>query len=198
MNKFVFLIIVIVVVLIGCSDKNNKEMKEVKDISKPTEDRGKSRDQEFELYQGKPLNIAILGESPKVKEENIRFTQISFHNLKKETLASYDAVFVTEGTLSEASSSQYSEVYLNSPIPYFFISANSHIPFTVSSAKFSPSWEWEPGENYAVGIINNPSKDNLNFWGFGLYNDIKTQEHIEEVYSRIFKVIEGLIKNDNF
>ena len=95
MKTLIFLFIVIGLVLLGCSNQNIKDTKEVinvskGDISKPTEDRGKSQDQEFELYQGKPLNIAILGESPKVKEENIRFTKISFNNLKRETLASYD------------------------------------------------------------------------------------------------------------
>ncbi|MFQ3546193.1 hypothetical protein Q7A53_19090 [Halobacillus rhizosphaerae] len=197
MKTLIFLFIIIGIGLLGCSNQKIKDTKEVidvskGDVSKPIEERSKSQAQKFELYQGKPLHIAILGEIPKVKEENIRFTRISFRNLKREKLTSYDAVFVMEDTFSEASSSQYSEVYLNSTIPYFFISANSYIPFIVSSTEFSPSWKWEPGKNYAVGVINNPSKDKLNFWGFGLYNDKKTQEHIEEVYSRIFKVIEEL------
>lgn len=40
---------------------------------------------------------------------------------------------------------------------------------------------------YATGIIYRD--DFLNYWKYGLYNDIENQANIEDVYSRIFETI---------
>ncbi|WP_242221325.1 hypothetical protein [Bacillus cereus group sp. BfR-BA-01380] len=48
------------------------------------------------LYKGKNLNIGIIGNAPKVREENVKFTTITFAELEEgKTLASkFDAVFI--------------------------------------------------------------------------------------------------------
>lgn len=148
---------------------------------------------DFELYEGKSLRIGVVGEPPEVKEEQVTFSKISFDNLTREEIDSYDAIFITEENLHQASESKYTYTYLNSPIPFFFISANSHIPFTVKETEFDESWNWTAGNNYAVGVLtSNEEDETIKSWGFGLYNDKKTDENIKEVYSRIFETIEGL------
>ncbi|WHY03333.1 hypothetical protein [Neobacillus sp. DY30] len=147
---------------------------------------------DFELYGGKPLKIAVVGEAPEVNEEQVIFTEISFDGMTSEVLKSYDAVFIRENNLSEAAESQYADVYLNSSIPFFFISANNHIPFTVKETAYNESWNWTAGQSYAVGILTLTEDDSLKSWKYGLYNDKKTDEHIKEVYSRIFKTIDEL------
>lgn len=147
---------------------------------------------EFELYDGKALSIAVVGEPPEVKEEQVRFTEISFDELTSKELDSYDAVFITEENLPKAAESKYANTYLYSIIPFFFISANSHIPFTVKETEYDESWKWTAGNNYAVGVLTSLEDESLKSWGFGLYNDKKTDEHIKDVYSRIFKTIDEL------
>jgi hypothetical protein len=142
---------------------------------------------EFELYDGKALNIAVVGEQPEIKEEQVRFTEISFDKLTSRELASYDAVIITEENLSKAAESKYANTYLDSTIPFFFISASSHIPFTVKETEYDETWKWTAGKNYAVGVLTSLEDDSLKSWGFGLYNDEKTDEHIKDVYSTIFK-----------
>lgn len=146
----------------------------------------------FKLYEGKPLRIAVVGEPPEVKEEQVTFSKISFDKLTGEEIGSYDAVFITEENLPQASKSNYADTYLDSTIPFFFISANSHIPFTIKETEFNESWNWSTGNNYAVGVLASNEDKSLKSWGFGLYNDKKTDENIKEVFSRIFETIEGL------
>ncbi|MBY0121602.1 hypothetical protein [Bacillus sp. S/N-304-OC-R1] len=147
---------------------------------------------DFELYEGKSLRIAVVGEPPEVKEEQVTFNEISFDSLTGEEIGSYDAIFITEENLPQASESNYANIYLESTIPFFFISANSLIPFTEKETEFNKSWSWTAGISYAVGVITSKEDKSSKSWGFGLYNDKKTDENIKEVYSRIFETIEGL------
>ena len=151
-----------------------------------------SQDPDFEKYQGEALNIAVIGEPPAIKEEQVKFNEISLDELKNRDFSPYDAIFITKAHLIEASESQYAELYRNSAIPIFFISAKSHIPFTMKEEKYSDSWGWSSGTNHSVGILMSEDGETLNSWGFGLYNDEKTEAHIKEMYSRIFKAIEEL------
>lgn len=146
----------------------------------------------FELYEGKSLEIAVIGEPPKVKEEKVRFEEITFDEILNKEIGSYDAVFITEENLIEAAESQYADVYLNSTIPFFFISTKSHIPFSLKDTKYDHTWNWAAGSNYAVGILTSQENGKLKSWGYGLYNDEKNDENIKDVYSRIFKTIDGL------
>jgi hypothetical protein len=147
---------------------------------------------DFELYEGKTLRIAVIGEPPKVEEEQVRFNEISFNELTDQEIDSYDAVFITEENLPQAAESRYANTYLDSIIPFFFISANSHIPFTVKETEYNEFWNWSAGNNYAVGVLTSKEDESITSWGFGLYNGKKTDENIKNVYSRIFKSIEGL------
>ncbi|MEF2965885.1 hypothetical protein V3851_08595 [Paenibacillus sp. M1] len=146
----------------------------------------------FDLYEGKSLNIAVIGEPPQVREKEVNFNKILFDDLNKVDLEDYDAVFVMRENLYQASESHYADIYSNSPIPFFFISTTSHIPFTNKDIEYGESWGWSPGNSYAVGVHKSNEEDTLKSWGFGLYNDKKTNEHIEEVYSIIFMTIEEL------
>ncbi|WP_318508754.1 hypothetical protein [Bacillus sp. T3] len=151
-----------------------------------------SQNPNFELYEGKDLRIAVVGEPPAIIEDQVSFSKITFDELANKELNSFDAVFVMEENLRQAAESQYADVYLKSKIPFIFVSAKSHIPFTVKETEYDDSWKWTPGENYAVGVLRSQEGDQLKDWGFGLYNDEKTEEHIKEMYSRIFKSIEEL------
>jgi hypothetical protein len=145
---------------------------------------------EFELYEGKELNIAVIGELPEVEEEQVRFNKISFDELANEELGTYDAIFITEENLPKAAKSQYADVYLNSTIPFFFIGTDNFVPFTEKDLEYDKTSNWDG--SYAVGVLTSQEDESLKNWGFGLYNDKKTDEHIKDVYSRIFMTIEEL------
>lgn len=147
---------------------------------------------DFELYEGKPLKIAVVGKRPEVNEKQVMFTEIAFDEMASEELKYFDAVVIRENNLLEAAESQYADVYLNSTIPFFFISANNHIPFSTKETEYNESWHWTAGQSYAVGVLTLKEDESLKSWEFGLYNDRKTDEHIKEIYSRIFKSIDEL------
>jgi hypothetical protein len=143
---------------------------------------------DFELYEGKPLKIAVVGEAPEVNEEQVIFTKISFDEMASEELKSYDAVFIRENNLSEAAKSQYADVYVNSKIPFFFIGTDNYIPFLEKDLEYNKNSKWTAGISYTVGVLLSELKN----WKYGLYNDEKTDENIKEMYSRIFETIDEL------
>lgn len=150
---------------------------------------------EFERYDGEPLTIAVVGKAPDIYEEQVKFAEISFEHLINDEFDQYDAVFVMEDHLQEASERGYADIYRNATIPFFFISATNHIPFTNEEVKFEKYWEWKPGKSYAVGFLSSSQDESLEAWKYNLYNDEKTNETIKNVYSNIFETIAGLKSN---
>ncbi|MFO1445591.1 hypothetical protein KDN24_20815 [Bacillus sp. Bva_UNVM-123] len=172
-----FILLILTVALTACTSTSSPP-------SPPSPD--------FKLYEGNSLRIAVVGEPPKVKEKQVRFTEISFDEMTSEELKSYDAVFITENNLFEAAEKNYADVYLNSTIPFFFIGTYNFVPFTERDLEYDKSWNWATGDSYAVGVLVSQEDDTLKHWGYGLYNEEKTDENIEDVYSRIFKTIDEL------
>lgn len=141
---------------------------------------------EFEIYKGKSLHIGIIGEEPKVREDNIRFTRIDFTEL--QNVDNYDAIFITKENLEEADKSQYATVYKNSPRPFLFIETpKSYVPFIYEDIDFENYPDDESGA-YAYLYDSKSEK----YWGFGLYNDEVNEKNIQGTYSTIFKTIEEI------
>jgi hypothetical protein len=147
---------------------------------------------DFALYQGKSLKIAVIGEVPKVKEEQVRFVEMTFKEMNSEELNAYDAVFIRENNLLVASESQYTDIYLHSSIPFFFIGASNPIPFTVKEVEYDETWEWTAGTGYTVGVLASQEEDTKRHWSYGLYNDEKTEKHLKQMYSTILNTINEL------
>lgn len=77
----------------------------------------------------KDLNIGVIGEIPEVDEEHIHFTGIEFKEID-DPVSSYDAVFITENYLEEATETKNIQRFKKSHQPTFFIGTKaSYIPF---------------------------------------------------------------------
>ena len=109
---------------------------------------------EFERYEGGSLQIAVVGEAPDVKEEQIKFTEIPLEELTIEGIKAYDAVFIMENQLSEAAEDQYADLYLDSPIPIFFMGTDNYVPFVEKELAYDQEMDWTAGTDYAVGIFS--------------------------------------------
>jgi hypothetical protein len=145
------------------------------------------------LYDGKNLVIGVIGNSPKVREENVKFKNINFNKLEegKNLSSAFDAIFIMKEHLSKAANSKYAAVYKNSGIPFFFIeSTKSYIPFVNEHI----SYEDSPNigdQTYATGYFQSgEGKDQ--YWFYGLYNDKVNENNIKDVYTRIFTTIESV------
>jgi len=139
-------------------------------------------------YGGRTLTIGIIGETPEVREKQVRFVRIQFSDLEKERFDSqYDAIFITKDNLSVASQEKYKPIYKKSKIPFFFIqSKKSYNPFIAEKLSYDEAEDMKDS-TYATGIMFNG--DILTSWRYGLYNNIENQDNINDVYSRIFDTI---------
>lgn len=145
--------------------------------------------QRFEKYTGKSLNIGVIGEIPDVKEKMIAFENLEFNDLEKESeLMKYDAIFITEENLQEASKKEYAPVYNKCVVPFFFIKdTKGPIPFIAEEITYEDAEQLSDSPPFATGILKKNGE--LIFREYGFYNDIENKKHIEEAYSRIFKDI---------
>ena len=145
----------------------------------------------FENYDGTPLKIAVVGDEPKIKEnELITFTQINFGDLQDINSNDYDAVFIMKEFLKKASESKYAELYKTTNLPFFFIQSEKlTYAFTNEDSSYEKARRLSNLE-YAVGYYS--KEDGHLGWKYGLYNDQESQKNILDVFSRIFKTIEEL------
>jgi len=153
MKKIFPFILFILVIIVGCSSNSTANS-----IDTP-------------LYNGNPLVIGIIGDSPEVREDNVEFRNITFKQLEENNNLSseLDAIMIMKEHLAEAAESKYAKVYKNPSIPYFFIE---------SSTK----------SNYATGYFQS-GEDESKDWSYGLYNSKVNETNIKDVYSRIFTTI---------
>lgn len=146
------------------------------------------------LYEGRPLDIGIIGDLPKIREKNIRFTEMTLDDLKvgNKLSAAVDAIFIQKEYLSEAADSKYAEVYQKAGIPFFFIeSKKSYVPFIHEDLSYEELPDMS-ADTYATGYYQSGGKGQ--FWGYGLYNDQVNPSNIKDAYSRIFSTIASLPK----
>lgn len=165
MKKVIFILVMLLVFLTGCSDTNVDKAK---------------------AYESEALKIGIIGDIPEIRETQVGFEQIDFDFLIEEDFDSkYNAIFITKDNFSEASNAKYAPIYRKSKIPFYFIdNEKSHVNFI----KEELSYEDEPDFNdgmYIDGVLYIKNK----YWGYGLYNDTKSETNIKAVYSRVFEDI---------
>ena len=142
---------------------------------------------EFDTYKGESLKIGVVGNPPEVRETDlVHFESLTFKDLAEGNFKSMDAIFIMKENLEEASESKYTNVYLESSIPFFFIeSKKGTIPFINPAISYKEFPEVGGGIYFASGYLPLTTTT----FEFGLYNDIKNQETMTYVYSNIFEEI---------
>ncbi|WP_313640788.1 hypothetical protein [Paenibacillus sp.] len=146
------------------------------------------------LYSGKSLFIGVVGEVPKIREEHVHFTSISFNELADYTKLSsqYDAVFIMKEHLQEADDNKYTKVYTNAGVPFFFIgAAKSFMPFVLEDVSYEhSSLKNFNNDMYVTGYLQ--TGETYKYWEYGLYNGKVNEPNIKDVYSRMFTTIESI------
>jgi hypothetical protein len=155
-----------------------------------------------EPYEGVPLKIAIVGEVPKVREEQINFNKFSLDELQNINAGMYDAVFIMEDHLPAASNQNYVDIYKEKKVPFFFVGSKADtIPF--QDLENPVSYEEEvkkvnDTQNFISGILYDGEEKGYRGWEFSypIKNSKEQRDHVEGVYSEVFKVIENTV-NEN-
>ncbi len=170
MNKLLFCSLIAATALAGCDSGESKEVK-------------------ASSYDGTYLKIGVIGEQPNLRKKNIRFSTLSFEELKDTNNVSskFDAVFITKNNLKQADEEKYVKVYRELDIPTFFLeTTKGFLPFVSEDLTYATASELE--HSYASGYLQE-KKDSYRFWEYGLNNNQKNDKNVKDVYSRIFKTI---------
>ncbi len=121
-------------------------------------------------YDGRNLNIGIIGDIPKVREKQIKFTEIQFSDLGKERV-NLDAIFIIEKNMSQNTLTKYTSFSKDLKLPFFFI-----------NFKYD-----DYNKTYATGYIY--TDGGYKSWSYNLQNNIENVKNIKLIYSQIFKDI---------
>ncbi|OEH91712.1 hypothetical protein [Bacillus solimangrovi] len=153
-----------------------------------------------ELYEGVSLKIAVVGELPNIREDNITFNKLSLNELYHANLDVYDAVFIMEDHLSDAANEKYVKMYKEKKVPYFFVGSKAYtIPF--QDFQNPASYEVEAKKvndtyYFISGLLYEEGGESFRSWSLPYsYIDNEIQrDNVQGVYSRVFEVIEKEIK----
>ncbi|MFZ0443743.1 MAG: hypothetical protein WAM95_03635 [Bacillus sp. (in: firmicutes)] len=149
------------------------------------------------LYEGVPLKIAVVDELPSVREEQINFSELSLDELLNLHPNMYDAVFVMEDHLSEATNQKYIELYKEREIPFFFVVSNAiNIPFMDLENHASYKEEADKvndTQNFISGLKYVGKDEGYRGWDYSypIKNNEIQRDNVEGIYSEVFKVVEN-------
>ncbi|OZI10484.1 hypothetical protein CEW92_16460 [Bacillaceae bacterium SAS-127] len=147
------------------------------------------------IYEGRNLNIAVIGEFPDVRENNIHFEKITFDSWSTNN---YDAIFISEENLAEAAKIENVQTYKKSDIPVFFLNTKaSHIPFMELEhpLSYDEVAKQMNNEQDPIAGLFYVGEEGYNAWTFSypvVDSQLQTSD-IKSVYSAVFTVIQ-----DNF
>ncbi|MGG1685449.1 hypothetical protein [Pseudalkalibacillus sp. NRS-1564] len=153
-----------------------------------------------EPYDGVLLKIAVVGEQPNVREEQINFNELSLSELHHSNLRKYDAVFIMEDHLSDASKSKYVEMYKSKNIPFFFVGSRANtIPFQDLENPVSYEEEAERingTQNFISGILYEGEEKGYRGWklAYPIKSSEVQRDNVKGIYSKVFKVVENEVK----
>lgn len=152
--KFCFLVIMIALAFIGYYQITQSE--------------------ETTQYNGRALNIGIIGEIPNITNQKIRFEEIQFVDLNKKSLSlEYDSIIITGKNIPDSTQTQYMPFCKDYKIPFFFINIEQSIP---------------EDQTYAVGYLFSNSK--FISLGYSLPDNMESEKNINEIYAKIFRDID--------
>ena len=144
-------------------------------------------------YDGKLLNIAVIGESPELENDKIHFEQLSLEQFKEDTFnvaKKFDAIMVTPELFEPASDDTYVNSYQTSEMPIIFFNSNKrHLPFVRDGLTYETA-DFDALDNgsHTTIYFYNMNEDKDDSWFFYLDN----QKNINELYTEMFQKVEAL------
>lgn len=143
-------------------------------------------DQNEEVYQGEKLSIGVLGTEPKIREEQINFHEITFEQFTIEEVRKYNAIFIMEESLSTAAEKQFTSIFTDSNIPFFFINSNKgEYPFIDEELEYEEAREIPYHDYFATGYLSTIEGSELT-WTYE-----SDTENNQDAFSNIFSTIEN-------
>ena len=144
-------------------------------------------------YNGKLLNIAVIGESPKMENEKVHFELLSLEQFKEDPLnvaEKYDAIMVTPDSFEVASDDTYVDSYQTSEMPIIFFNSNKrHFPFVRDGFTYETAdFDTLDNGSHTTIYLYNLSENKEDAWFFYLDN----QKDLNELYAEVFQKIEAL------
>ncbi|TSI02543.1 amino acid oxidase [Lysinibacillus sp. BW-2-10] len=144
-------------------------------------------------YDGVPLNIAVIGDIPELKNENIHFELFSLEKLSEDTSnipSNFNAIMITPSAFEEASDDKFVEVYKGLETPIIFFDSNKrHFPFVNEELTYeTANFDALDNGSHTTIYINNVNINKEDAW----YYYLDDENDVDVLYTDIFKKIAEL------
>ncbi|MCP1144598.1 amino acid oxidase [Lysinibacillus endophyticus] len=144
-------------------------------------------------YDGAPLNIAVIGNIPELKNEKIHFESLSLEKVNEDISklpTNLDAIMLTPNVFEAASDDKYIEVYKGLELPIIFFDSNKrHYPFVNEGLTYeTANFDVLDNGSHTTIYLHNINANKFETWYFYL-NDKKD---INALYTEVFEKIEEL------
>lgn len=149
-------------------------------------------------YDGEELTLAVAGEFPEIRENNIHFEEIELESVLQINDENFDGILIMEEHLSKAANEEYRDVYEEIDVPILFVGTEaqavpfmnleSEIPYEVQADRINDAGNFISALWYGEGWEEN-GVTTYNF-AFPIENNEYQQDKTEEVFSAVFKMIE--------
>ncbi|MBD1373955.1 hypothetical protein IC620_16555 [Hazenella sp. IB182357] len=140
-------------------------------------------------YEGRHLEIAVIGEKKLGIHPNVSFIHTELESLLQNKNTQYDALIITKDYFSEADKDRYSSFFTNLNYPVFFLGLEGYQDFAFTQAGVSLKNAKDDNGAYTQGFKYNADGTKQQ-WDFYLPNDSSPDESTDNsMLYRIFNAI---------
>lgn len=142
-------------------------------------------------YNGKSLNIAVLGNPPNTPIDNVNFEKVSIDDLREQNNG-YDALFVMEDSFGEYFRPENSELFYKTAYPKFFVGLKG-----TKSGEVIPNAVFKEGLSFDEIQMNPESRilvkgydlsgDMHTYWTYTMKENHNEEEMYIEILNKIGK-----------
>lgn len=177
------LMLLAMLIIGGCSESADK----------PEEKEEKKEKQPVLQYEGKPLNIAVVGEDGPADFPGVTYHTYSMQNLANKDQLEYDAIIVMKSEFEEAAKKTFTPFFNAVDIPVFFSDAGdiglwafTHEEMTLDRAKRNSA-------GFIQGYWNGTAERDSKGWSYYLPDD-PTEADRTKAWVGVFETVESIVE----
>ncbi|MBK3495153.1 hypothetical protein JFL43_09855 [Viridibacillus sp. YIM B01967] len=149
-------------------------------------------------YDGRKLNIAIIGENLERTYNQVTFTNVEADELNNAKTA-YDAFYITDQYFNELSQKKWKKTFRNIKTPVFFLNMDEHT-FIYYTGELTYDKHSFPSNSNSEGFVNVKVKGekNVHYWGYGDPSDSTNPNEVpQDIMNFMLRDIEKFTYKEN-
>ncbi|MFU8690705.1 hypothetical protein ACNA6I_12815 [Rossellomorea sp. FS2] len=177
------LMLLAMLIIGGCSESADK----------PEEKEEKEEKQTVLQYEGKPLNIAVVGEDGPADFPGVTYHTYSMQNLANKDQLEYDAIIVMKSEFEEAAKKTFTPFFNSIDIPVFFSEADDIGLWAFTNEESTLDTAKRNSAGFIQGYWNGTAERDSKGWSYYLPDD-PTEADRTKAWVGVFETVESIVE----